>query len=97
MEIDASKVGYVAKLSRIQLDEEQAEIMQSELGKILQYMEILKSVDTEGIEPLSHVFSQKNVTRPDVVGTHFCRSSLLQNAPASTGEAFVVPKVVMDA
>jgi aspartyl-tRNA(Asn)/glutamyl-tRNA(Gln) amidotransferase subunit C len=96
MEIDASKVEYVANLSRIQLNEEQTEIMQSELGKILQYMDVIKTLDTEGTEPLSHVFSITNVTRPDVVGEHFCRSLLLQNAPDKTDEAFVVPKAVTD-
>jgi aspartyl-tRNA(Asn)/glutamyl-tRNA(Gln) amidotransferase subunit C len=94
LKIDRQTVEYVANLSRIQLDEAQTELMQDELGKIIKYMDILENVNTEGVEPLSHVFSMTNVVRPDVVVEHFCRSSLLQNAPESTGEAFVVPKVV---
>jgi aspartyl-tRNA(Asn)/glutamyl-tRNA(Gln) amidotransferase subunit C len=94
MLIDKKTVEYVANLSRIQLDDSQSRLMQNELGKILDYMEILKNVDTEGIEPLSHVFSKTNVTRPDVIGKHFDRELLLQNAPERTGEAFVVPKAV---
>jgi aspartyl-tRNA(Asn)/glutamyl-tRNA(Gln) amidotransferase subunit C len=92
--IDSKTVDYVANLSRIRLDDEQSEIMQKELGKILDYMEILQSVDTSGIEPLSHVFSVTNVTRPDEAGEHFERELLLANAPDSTHEAFVVPKAV---
>ena len=94
MEIDKKMVDYVANLSRIQLNDQQTETMQNELSKILKLMETLKAVDTEGIEPLSHVFSVTNVLRPDVVHEHFNRESLLQNAPDCTEEAFVVPKTV---
>jgi len=87
-------VEYVAKLSRIRLDSEQAALMQNELGRILEYMEVLKSVDTDGIEPLSHVFSVTNVVRSDAVGGHFDRALLLRNAAESTDETFVVPKAV---
>jgi len=94
MSIDEKMVDYIAKLSRIQLNGEQSVLMQKELGKILEYMEILKCVDTNGIEPLSHIFSMTNVTRPDVVCEHFDRELLLRNAPEKTDEAFVVPKAV---
>ncbi|MCL2223512.1 MAG: Asp-tRNA(Asn)/Glu-tRNA(Gln) amidotransferase subunit GatC [Defluviitaleaceae bacterium] len=94
MLIDKKTVDYVAGLSRIQLDESQTELMQTELGKILDYMKILQNVNTEGVEPLSHVFSMTNVTRPDEVTGHFKREHLLANAPDRTDEAFVVPKAV---
>lgn len=94
MKLDKKTVEYVANLSRIKLDERQSELMQSELGKILDYMEMLKSVDTEGIEPLSHVFERTNVTRADEIWSPFAREIILQSAPESTSEAFVVPKTV---
>ncbi|MCL2217990.1 MAG: Asp-tRNA(Asn)/Glu-tRNA(Gln) amidotransferase subunit GatC [Defluviitaleaceae bacterium] len=94
MVIDEKMVEYVAKLSRIQLDSEQAAAMQSELGKILEYMEVLKTVDTESVEPMAYAFSLTNVVRHDVVSGHFDRDLLLENAPERTDEAFVVPKVV---
>jgi len=92
--IDKKTVEYVANLSRIQLDDSQTTLMQNELGKILKYMEVLQSVNTDGVEPMSHVFSMTNVTRPDVTGGHFDRALLLSNAPDRTEEAFVVPKAV---
>jgi aspartyl-tRNA(Asn)/glutamyl-tRNA(Gln) amidotransferase subunit C len=92
MLIEKKTVEYVANLSRIKLDDSQTALMQNELGKILEYMEVLQNVDTEGVEPLSHVFSVTNVTRPDEVTGHFERERLLQNAPDRTDEAFVVPK-----
>ena len=94
MLVDKKTIDYVASLSRLRLNDEQAALMQCELGKILDYMEILKKVDVSGVEPLSHVFSMTNVTRPDVVSEHFDRDFLLQNASEKTFEAFVVPKAV---
>lgn len=94
MEISEKTVEYVAELSRIKLDDKQIPLMAEELIKILQYMEILKNVNTENIEPLSHVLPITNSLRPDEVQTPFEREILLQNAPEHTAEAFVVPKVV---
>jgi len=94
MVIDKKTVDYVANLSRIELDDSQTTLMQNELGKIIGYMEILQNVDTSGIEPLSHVFSATNMTRPDEAGGHYKRELLLANAPERTDEAFVVPKAV---
>jgi len=94
MIIDKQMVEYVANLSQIKLTEEQSVLMQTELSKIIEYMDLLKEVDTAGIEPLSHVFSVTNVTRQDVIGEHFKRDLLLKNAPEATDEAFVVPKAV---
>jgi len=94
MMIDKQMVEYVAGLSQIKLNEEQSVLMQTELSKILGYIELLKEVDTDGVEPLSHVFSMTNVMRPDVIGEHFKREVLLQNAPEATDEFFAVPKAV---
>ena len=94
MIIDKQMIEYVANLSQIKLTEEQSLLMEMELSKILGYMELLKEVDTDGIEPLSHVFSVTNVTRHDVIGEHFKRDLLLQNATEATDEVFVVPKAV---
>ena len=76
MIIDEKMVEYVANLSRIKLDKEQSSLMVQDLGKILEYMDILKTVDTDGVEPLSHVFPVTNVVRTDVVSEHFDRALL---------------------
>ena len=94
MKIDKEMVEYVAKLSQIELNDEQSALMQSELNKILQYMEILKAVETDNIEPQSSVFSMTNVVRQDIAGEHFDKELLLKNAPERTEETFVVPKAV---
>lgn len=94
MEITENLVSYVAELSRIKLDEGQTEKMQREIGALVEYMDILNTLDTDDIEPISHVFDIKNVLRVDDVKDSYERSELLKNAPVRTEESAVVPKTV---
>ncbi len=94
MLITKELVEYVAQLSRIKLDEQQTEKMEKELGAIVEYMEVLNKLDTDGVEPLSHVFNITNVMREDNVVESYDRAEILKNAPDHTDETFVVPKTV---
>lgn len=94
MEITEELVSYVAELSRIKLDDQQRTKMKTEIGALVEYMDTLNTLDTDGIEPISHVFDVKNVLRQDVVRDSYNREDLLKNAPVHTQEAVVVPKTV---
>ena len=94
MQITRDDVSYIAQLSKLKLDELQAEKMQLELSEVLEYMDVLEQVNTDGIEPLSHVFPIKNVFREGVLCDSYDRAVLLENAPAHTESTVVVPKTV---
>lgn len=94
MEITKEMVDYVSELSRLRLDEGSKEEMRGELERILAYMDVLNTLDTEGVEPMSHVFPVKNVLREDEVKPSTPRAELLKNAPVPDEEAFLVPKAV---
>ncbi len=94
MMITKEMVENVASLSRIKLDEDASVKMQTELGAIIDFMEILSSLDTKDIEPMSHIFSVSNVMREDEIVESFDRKELLQNAPEHNEDTFVVPKTV---
>jgi aspartyl-tRNA(Asn)/glutamyl-tRNA(Gln) amidotransferase subunit C len=94
MAITEEQVAYVANLAQIGLDETQKPRMTKDLDQLLDFMQILHTVDTEGVEPLTHVFPLTNVMRPDTVVAFDDRAALLANAPEHTEEAFVVPKIV---
>ena len=94
MEITKDMVEYVASLARLKLDESQPAALQKDLGEIINYMDVLNNLDTEGIEPMSHAFAVKNVFREDVVKPSADRAELLKNAPKSDEEAIIVPKTV---
>lgn len=94
MEITKDLVEYVSNLSNIRLDEATSAKMENELGEIIKYMDVLNEVNTDGVEPMSHVFSIKNVLREDEIKESYDRDLILKNAPERTNEAFVVPKIV---
>jgi len=94
MQVTKELVGYVAELSRIKLDEAQTEKMQNELGAVIDYMDVLNRLDTDGVEPLSHVFNITNVMRSDDVKPSYDRELLLSNAPERTDETVIVPKTI---
>ena len=55
---------------------------------------MLKDLDTDGVEPMSHVFPVHNVFREDVVENTDEREKILANAPAAKEGAFKVPRTV---
>ena len=92
--ITKEMVTYVAELSRISLDEAETEKMQDELGAVVAYMDILNSMDTTGIEPLSHVFDITNVMREDRVGKSNTKEEILRNMPETEDDMSVVPRTI---
>ena len=94
MEINMKLVGHIAGLSRIDLTEKEKEEMLSELSQIVNYMVVLKALDTDNVEELSHVFPIKNVMRDDVIKDSLPCEEILRNASVSNDESFVVPKTV---
>ncbi len=94
MKITEEMVDYVSTLSRLKLPEGEKQQMVGELSRILEYMDVLNTLDTAAVEPMSHVFPVKNVMREDEVVPSFDRAKLLANAPVPDEEAFLVPKTV---
>lgn len=94
MKMTEEMVDYISTLSRLKLPQEEKQAMTGELERILAYMDVLDSLDTTGIEPMSHIFPLKNVLRADVAEPSTDREALLANAPVPDGEAFLVPKTV---
>jgi aspartyl-tRNA(Asn)/glutamyl-tRNA(Gln) amidotransferase subunit C len=68
--------------------------MTTQLGAILDYMDLLKEVDTEGVEPFSHPLELSNVFRPDEVKPSLERQEALRNAPEHDGQCYLVPAVL---
>ena len=94
MKITEEMVDYIALLSRLKPDAAEKVQMTAELEKIVSYMDVLNALDTDGVEPLSHVFPIRNVMRPDEVSPSFPREELLKCAPGGDDEAFLAPKAV---
>jgi aspartyl-tRNA(Asn)/glutamyl-tRNA(Gln) amidotransferase subunit C len=91
MDID---IEYVAKLARIELDAKQKKKFAKQLSDILAYIEKLKELKVDKIEPMSHVLPLKNVFRQDKVKTSLPLDKVLKNAPLKEKGSFSVPKVI---
>lgn len=94
MAIDAATVRKVARLARIQEPEERLEPLARELSGILQWIEQLSEVDTDGVEPMTSAVAVSLPMRDDVVTDGGDPTRVLANAPKTVGNFFVVPKVV---
>ena len=94
MKITEDEVLYVADLARLDLDEASIDIFAGQIGTILDYVDKLNEVDTEGIRPTSHAIFLTNAFRDDEQIEHLEREKVLENAPQKEDGNFIVPKVV---
>jgi len=94
MSIDTKAVAKIAKLARISVSEEEKEHYASEISKILQWVEQLSEVDTEGVPLMTSVSQIKLPLRKDVVSDGNQQEAIIKNAPESDYGCFVVPKVM---
>ena len=94
MKITDETIDYVSALAKLNLTEEEKENAKSDLGKILTYIDTMNELDTDGVEPTSHIHSRTNVFREDIVSQKEDRKNLLMNAPKKKDGCFVVPKTV---
>jgi len=94
MKITKDEVMYVAGLARLDIDETSIDSFAQQLGKILEYIETLNSVDTEGVAPTFHAISITNAFREDKEKNHLDREKVLANAQEAENGSFVVPKII---
>jgi aspartyl-tRNA(Asn)/glutamyl-tRNA(Gln) amidotransferase subunit C len=94
MSLDEATVARVARLARLAVPEAELAPLAGELSRILEWIEQLNEVDTEGVPPMTSVVATKLVLRADEVTDGGRAEDILGNAPARAGDYFVVPKVV---
>jgi len=94
MSVNADQVRHVARLARIAMSDAEVEAMVPEFNNILQWVEQLGEVDTDGVEPLTAVIDNELRLRDDVVNDGNVRDDVLKNAPDAQHGFFAVPKVI---
>ncbi|MCX7970882.1 MAG: Asp-tRNA(Asn)/Glu-tRNA(Gln) amidotransferase subunit GatC [Negativicutes bacterium] len=92
--IDEKTVRDVARLSRLEVDDRQVEVLARQMGDIIGYMDMLSRIDTENVEPMAHVVPISNVWRPDSLRPSMPNQEAIRLAPDAEGEYFRTPKVV---
>jgi aspartyl-tRNA(Asn)/glutamyl-tRNA(Gln) amidotransferase subunit C len=94
MKITREVVEHVAHLGRLDLESHEVDLYTEQLDRILQYMDKLNMLDTEGIEPTSHAIPVECLLRKDSVKDSLEIESSLQNAPERKGNFFKVPPII---
>lgn len=92
--ISDETIEYVGILAKLELSGEEKEQAKKDMESMLDYVDKLNELDTDGVEPMSHVFPVHNVFREDVVTNADDREEILKNAPEKKDGAFIVPKTV---
>ena len=92
--ISDETIEYVGILAKLELTDAEKEEAKKDMGRMLDYIDMLNELDTSGVEPMSHVFAMNNVFREDVVTNGDEREKILKNAPEQKAGSFKVPKTV---
>ena len=94
MGISIQEVEHVAKLARLDLSDQEKPLFTEQLNDILKYVEKLNELDTEHIEPTSHVIPVENVLREDELQPSLPIEKVMLNAPDEDEGQFRVPAVI---
>ena len=90
--ISDETIEYVGILAKLSLFEEEKEAAKTDMANMLDYIDMLNELDTDGVEPMSHVFPVNNVFREDVVTNENQREAMLSNAPEQKDGCYKVPR-----
>ncbi len=94
MTIDLKTIKHISKLSRISVDDEKAKKLVGDMNAIFDFIEKLKELDTDNIEPLTSVAETTLKLRVDEVKSGNIKEDVLKNSPDENEDFFVVPRVV---
>ncbi len=94
MQITDETIAYVSILAKLSLSSEEKEQAKVDMGRMLDYIDTLNNLDTEGVTPMSHAFPLSNVFREDEVTNGDMRDEMLANAPEKKDGCYKVPKTV---
>lgn len=93
MPLTKDQVDWVAHLARLSLAEDELAAMTAQLGAIVDYVNLLQQVNTDGVEPMAHALDLSNVFREDTPAPSLPVDAALANAPDRRGEFYGVPPV----
>ncbi|GCC51611.1 Asp-tRNA(Asn)/Glu-tRNA(Gln) amidotransferase subunit GatC [Chryseotalea sanaruensis] len=94
MKVDRETLDKMAHLSRLHVEEKDAEKMMEDMSNILNWVGKLNEVNTDGVEPLTNMSHEFNVMREDVVKTDISKEDALKQAPSKDADFFRVPKML---
>jgi len=92
--MDDQLISNLEKLARLQLDDEERTALAGDLQKILDMVDRLRQLNTDGVEPLVYLSDSQTTARADEVVGQVTTEAALKNAPSHDDQFFRVPKVI---
>ncbi|MEM9984179.1 MAG: Asp-tRNA(Asn)/Glu-tRNA(Gln) amidotransferase subunit GatC [Bacteroidota bacterium] len=94
MEITDELIHKLAQLGKLQVAEEELPAMRADLQRMLDFVGVLRELDTQGVEPLIHLSRAMGTARPDRAEAALDREAMIKQAPEAEAAFFKVPRVV---
>ena len=94
MQLSKEDIGQIAHLARLELTDEETDKLTGHMNRIMEYFAELQKLDTEDVEPTSHVIPIENVLREDAARPSLPTAEIVANAPEERDGCFVVPRIV---
>ncbi len=94
MEFDKKSLLKLGKLARISISDDKLNNLSKDLNSILEFVDQLKEIKTDQVDPTSNSLNQKLEVRDDKIDTKNSAEDILENAPEKEMDFFVVPKVI---
>ena len=92
--ITTDEVKHIAKLSKLEIPDNELDYYSKEMNKIINYFSTLREVDTSQIEPMTHVGDQKNVLSKDEKEDSLNVSDVIKSSPDTFGNFIKIPKIL---
>ena len=96
MALSADEVRHVARLARLALTDDEVDALAPQLSQILAYAEQVGEVAAQDVEPTTHPFALRDVSRPDEPRPSLRRDAVLAAAPHAEQDRFGVPRIVSE-
>mgnify|MGYP003349995837 CR=1 FL=1 len=94
MEVNDELINNLADLSRLRFNDAEKESIKKDLQQMIAFVDKLRELNVDGVEPLMHMSEATDRLREDVVSGSVTREEALKNAPETDGVFFRVPKVI---
>lgn len=87
-------IDYVSILAKLNLSDSEKKAAGKDMERMLEYIDMLNELNTDGVEPMTHIFPISNVFREDIEENGDSREKMLENAPEARDGMYQVPKTV---
>jgi len=94
MKLDENMVNRIAELSKLEFNGDQKKAILKDMNQMLDFIDQLNEIDTEGVEPLIHMTADVNILREDDAISSTSQEEALRNAPSKDSTYFKIPKVL---